>query len=53
MELDRANCNGGGCHRYGVLGSLDVHMVRDRNMGIVIAILVIAVILWWPRKEDR
>ena len=35
----------------GVLRGLDSHMVKDGDLlGVVIAILVIAVILWIPRK---
>ena len=39
--------------RYGVLRSMDVHMVRNRYMEIIyiLLILIIAVWLWKPRKE--
>lgn len=51
MVLDRTRVYGCDSNRYGVLRSLDVHLVRTGNMGLVIGILIIAVILWWPRKE--
>ena len=36
----------------GVLCGLDSHMVKDGDlMGVVIAILVIAVIVWFPWKK--
>ena len=50
LVVDRACVHGNNNDRYGVLRGLDVHMVRGGNMGIVIGILIIAVILWWPRK---
>ena len=35
----------------GVLRGLDSHMVKDGDLlGVVIAILVLVVIVWWPRK---
>lgn len=36
--------------RNGVLRCLDEHMVRTGNMAVVIIILILAVILWMPRK---
>ena len=53
LECDRADRHGRVRARDGVFGSLDVHMVRTGNMGIVIGILIIAVILWWPRKGEK
>jgi len=53
LVMDRTHLHGSGCTRYGVLRCLDVHMVRTGNMGIVVGILIIAVILWWPRKGDE
>ena len=54
MDMDRAHNHGLDGSRSGVLHGMDVHMVKDGDLlGIVIAILVIAVILWWPRKEGR
>ena len=51
MVLDRTRIHGCSNNRYGVLRGVDVHLVRTGNMGIVLGILIIAVILWWPRKE--
>lgn len=51
MVLDRTDLYGDGCVRYGVLHHLDVLLMREGNvMAIVIGILIITVILWWPRK---
>lgn len=53
MVMDRIDLYGNNIHRNGVLRCMDVHMVRTGNMGIVIAILILAVIIWWPRKGGR
>lgn len=53
MVMDRISVHGGSDNRYGWMSNLDVHCVRTGNMGIVIGILIIAVIVWWPRKGDR
>lgn len=53
MVLDRACVHGNNDDRYGVLRGLDRNLLRGGNMGIVIGILIIAVILWWPRKGGR
>ncbi len=49
-QLARTDIHGSGLHRYGVLGCLDVNLLRGGNMWIVVSILIITVILWWPRK---
>ena len=53
MDMVRTHSNGIDGSRHGCLRDLDVHLLRTGNMGIVIAILVIAVIVWWPRKGDE
>lgn len=50
MVMARTDIHGSGLHRYGVLGCLDVNLLRGGNMWIVVSILIITVILWWPRK---
>ena len=53
MELDRTCIHGNNEHRNGVLRNLDAHLVRTGHMWTVIIILILAVILWWPRKGDE
>lgn len=53
LELDRTRIHGSSGDRYGVLRGVDVHMVRSGNMGIVVGILIIAVIIWWPKKKGE
>jgi len=50
LVVDRTCVHGNNGDRYGVLRCLDVNLLRGGNMGIVAGILIIAVILWWPRK---
>ena len=51
MVGSRIDIHGNGSVRDGVLRCMDVHMVRSGNMCKVLIILIIAVILWWPRKK--
>lgn len=53
MGLDRSRLHGNNEYRYGVLGNLDVHMVKGGRMReaiIISVILILAVIFWMPRK---
>ena len=50
LVVDRTSLHGNSINRYGVLRGLDRNLLRGGDMGIVIGILIIAVILWWPRK---
>jgi len=51
FQLSRTRIHGNVSDRYGVMRCLDVHMVRGGDMALVIGILVITLILWWPRKD--
>lgn len=53
LELHRTDIHGTDSGRYGCLRVMDAHMVRGGNMGLVIGILVIALILWWPRDKGE
>ena len=55
MDMDRTCIYGDGGVRYGVLRSMDVHMVRNKYMEIayILLILIVAVLLWRPRKGDK
>lgn len=56
MELDRACVHGDIGSRYGVLRNMDVHLVRGgpmREAIIISVILILAVIVWTPRKGGR
>ena len=53
LVVDRACLHGAINDRYGVLRGLDRNLLRGGDMGIVIGILIIAVILWWPRKGGK
>ena len=54
VELDRFSIHGDGSVRYGVLHNLDVFLLKEGNvMALVIGILIITVILWWPRKKGE
>lgn len=53
MELDRISFHGAHKRRDGVLGCLDVYLVRGgpmREAVIISVILILAVIVWWPKK---
>lgn len=56
MDMDRANLHGAvGC-RYGGLSILDIHLIRGgvmREAIIIGTILILAVIIWRPRKGDK
>ena len=52
-QLARTDIHGNNVHRYGMLGCLDVNLLRGGNMGLVLGILVIALILWWPRDKGE
>lgn len=56
MELDRTDFYGIGGVRYGVLRGVDVHMVKGGQMReaiIISVILILAVLMWMPRKGGR
>ena len=54
MVDSRTDFHGDGSCRYGVLSMVDVFLLKEgRFMGIVIGILILAVILWWPRKKGE
>ena len=52
-RLYRTSVYGCGCDRYGVLRHLDEHMVVIEIMKTVLIILILAVIVWWPRKGGK
>ena len=54
MVLDRIHIYGGYMYRNGMLGHLDQHILGIRGaekMALVVGILIITVIIWWPRKD--
>lgn len=54
MVNSRTDLHGDGSVRYGVLRNLDVFLLKEGSaMGIVIGILILTVILWWPRKDGE
>lgn len=56
LELDRTDLHGGHEYRNAVLRNLDVHLVRGgamREAIIISAILILAVIVWMPKKGGR
>lgn len=56
LVMDRADLHGIVGDRHGVLRCLDVHMVRGgpmREAIIISVILILAVIVWRPRKGGR
>ena len=53
LDLHRTGIHGDCGYRYGVMRSLDVHLVRTGNMWIVQGILILAVIVWYPWKGDK
>lgn len=53
MVMDRTCGNGNIGARDGVLRGMDVRMVRTGDMWTVVIILIITVIIWWPRKGER
>lgn len=56
MELGWTYFHGNHEHRNGVLGHLDVHMVKGGQMReaiIISVILILAVLMWMPRKGGK
>lgn len=53
FQLDRTRVHGDGSVRYGVLSMVDVLSLKGADMKIVIGILIITIILWWPRKKGE
>lgn len=56
LELHRTDLYGNNKHRDGVLGNLDVFLIRGgamREAIIISAILILAVIVWMPKKGGK
>lgn len=56
LELHRPDLYGGNEYRNAVLRNLDVHLVRGgamREAIIISAILILAVIVWMPKKGGK
>lgn len=56
LVMDRAGLHGDNEYRNAVLRCLDVHMVKGEIMReaiIISVILILAVIVWRPRKGGR
>ena len=56
LVVDRISVYGNHGNRYGVMRNLDVHMVRGGKMReaiIISVILIVAVIIWMPRKGGK
>lgn len=53
LVMDRTRIHGSNNNRHGVLRVLDENMVRGGNMGIVVVILIITIIVWYPWKGGR
>lgn len=56
LELHRTDLHGGHEYRNAVLRTLDAHLVRGgamREAIIISAILILAVIVWMPKKGGR
>jgi len=56
LELHRPDLHGGNEYRNAVLRNLDVHLVRGGRMReaiIISAILILAVIVWMPKKGGK
>ena len=56
LELAWPDLHGNNKHRDGVLGNLDVFLIRGgamREAIIISAILILAVIVWMPKKGGR
>ena len=56
MVVDRPSVHGSSDSRYGWMRVMDVHMVRGGPMKeaiIISVILIVAVIIWMPRKGGK
>lgn len=54
MVVGRTDLHGDNVNRYGVLGGVDRNILKGGSMReaiIISAILILAVILWAPRKK--
>ena len=54
MVLDRTGLYGNIGDHHDRLCDLDVYMVRGgRSMETILVILILTVIVWWPREKKR
>lgn len=56
VKLDRLDLHGDRIDRSGILRNLDAHLVRGgpmREAVIIAGILILALILWRPRKGGK
>lgn len=55
-QLARTDIHGNNVHRYGVLGCLDVNLLRGGTMReaiIISVILIFAILLWMPKRGGK
>ena len=56
MVMARTDIHGNNVHRYGMLGCLDVNLLRGGTMReaiIISVILIFAVLLWMPKRGGK